>query len=419
MVERIAHQHEEMILRHLDLSLKHWMDLSPSSQRELWQLEVTRAFARESEKRKKAEEQLLRAQQELNQLRTQLDRLASCQWPREFVLFPPNVLPISSDVARELDRGESGLNAPESSRWDYDQLLSKWKRVVMHDKSIGRASGGSGSPPVGFGSVDNSNVFANANGNLPAQTSNQVSPSSPGFQQPYLPRQQHQQQQQQQQYPHHRPHMAANQPSAYETPDTNDSDVSRPSKRMRTRNGQLDTSYHSTEMQSPKATWNAPPESGLGASSSRTNSVLSPSLPGGPAFPISSTTPPTPPATVAMSAATGEPTNRHHSLASSSHPDPGKNDKPETAPQVKHTHIPQQDPQTVAAKNSLGRHIDNDPGAITTPGFTGRTTDQQDHHQNVHRRSQQQHFNDGTTQSPTGMMMNSNIYTPRAHAYSP
>ncbi|KAJ5143247.1 uncharacterized protein N7515_002034 [Penicillium bovifimosum] len=51
---------------------------------------------REAEKRKSTEEQLARVQQEANQLRAQVERLGSCQWPREFALFPPDTLPLQA-----------------------------------------------------------------------------------------------------------------------------------------------------------------------------------------------------------------------------------------------------------------------------------------------------------------------------------
>ncbi|KAJ5669605.1 hypothetical protein N7462_010675 [Penicillium macrosclerotiorum] len=136
-IYRTAQQHEEMALRHMELAFDHWNRLSSDTRCELWQLETTRAFAREVEKRKSVDEQLARVQQEANQLRAQVERLGSCQWPREFALFPPDTLPISRDVARELDTKESHIS-PNSSRWDYDNVVAKWKRVVMHDKSMGR-----------------------------------------------------------------------------------------------------------------------------------------------------------------------------------------------------------------------------------------------------------------------------------------
>ncbi|PGH19248.1 hypothetical protein AJ80_04113 [Polytolypa hystricis UAMH7299] len=149
MIERTAQQHEEMALRHLDLSLNHWLSLAPNRRQENWQLEITRAFAREAEKRERVEDRLARTQQEVIQLRSQIEKLENCQWPREFALFPPEMLPLSTDVCRELITTESKVNSLDSPRWDYDNVVAKWKRVVMHDKSIG--SSGAGQPGGVFG----------------------------------------------------------------------------------------------------------------------------------------------------------------------------------------------------------------------------------------------------------------------------
>ncbi|CEN62008.1 hypothetical protein ASPCAL08650 [Aspergillus calidoustus] len=143
MIHRSAQQHEEMSLRHLELAFKHWVSLPSDARREAWQLEIMRAFAREAEKRKSLDDQLARVQQEANQLRAQVEKLGSCQWPREFALFPPDTLPLPRDVARELDAKESHIS-PSSSRWDYDSVVSKWKRVVMHDRGMGRIGVGGG-----------------------------------------------------------------------------------------------------------------------------------------------------------------------------------------------------------------------------------------------------------------------------------
>lgn len=145
MITRGVQQHEDMSLRHLELAYKHWLSLSAEEKGRVWQLEITRAFAREMDKRKSLDEQLARVQQEANQLRAQVERLGSCQWPREFALFPPDTLPLPRDVARELDAKESQIN-PNSPRWDYDSVVAKWKRVVMHDRSMGRVGVGYSNP---------------------------------------------------------------------------------------------------------------------------------------------------------------------------------------------------------------------------------------------------------------------------------
>ena len=139
IITRSAQQHEEMSSGHLNLAYNHWMTLPFDVQRDQWQLEIIRAFAREKERRKSTDEQLLRAQGEANQLLGQVTRLSSCQWPREFALFPPDLLPLPRDVVRELeDKGE--VLSPHSARWDYDNLVAKWTRVVMHDRGMGRSN---------------------------------------------------------------------------------------------------------------------------------------------------------------------------------------------------------------------------------------------------------------------------------------
>ncbi|KAL4973837.1 hypothetical protein BDW66DRAFT_141238 [Aspergillus desertorum] len=156
-IQRNAQQHEELSLRHLELAYKHWLSLPYDSRRDAWQLEIMRAFARESEKRKSLDEQLARVQQEANQLRSQVEKLGTCQWPREFALFPPETLPLPRDVARELDAKESQIS-PGSARWDYENVVAKWKRVVMHDRAMGRVGIGASSTlqdePAGVATSD-------------------------------------------------------------------------------------------------------------------------------------------------------------------------------------------------------------------------------------------------------------------------
>ncbi|KAJ5328080.1 hypothetical protein N7452_008470 [Penicillium brevicompactum] len=153
LIYRSAQQHEDISLRHLDLAFNHWNSLPRETRSEAWQLEIMRAFAREAEKRKSSDEQIARVQQEANQLRAQVERLGSCQWPREFALFPPDTLPLPRQVARELDAQDSHIN-PTSSRWDYDNVVAKWKRVVMHDKGMGRIGVGYGGNPSPLGDSD-------------------------------------------------------------------------------------------------------------------------------------------------------------------------------------------------------------------------------------------------------------------------
>ncbi|KAK2743323.1 hypothetical protein FQN55_007520 [Onygenales sp. PD_40] len=185
-IERSAQEHEEMTVRHLRLSLDHWRSLPRLSQQDMWRLEVMRAFAREKQKREDIEKQLARTQQEANQLRAQIDRLENCQWPREFAIFPPDMLPIPRDVSRQLTE-DSTVNNIDASRWDYDNVVAKWKRVVMHDKSMGRAGSGvvtnifadATSPAI---ANDNSHRRVSNNGNIRTSSQNHhgnIKPHSP------------------------------------------------------------------------------------------------------------------------------------------------------------------------------------------------------------------------------------------------
>ncbi|RJE24598.1 hypothetical protein PHISCL_03076 [Aspergillus sclerotialis] len=184
MIRRNAQQHEDMSLRHLELAFNHWASLPPPTRQEAWQLEITRAFAREMEKRKSLDEQLARVQQEANQLRAQVERLGSCQWPREFALFPPDTLPLPREVARELDAKESSVN-PNSARWDYDNVVSKWKRVVMHDKSMGRVGVSYANPVLDDSSPQAEKPSAQPGATLsPDQSSPQAAPSASSSQHP-------------------------------------------------------------------------------------------------------------------------------------------------------------------------------------------------------------------------------------------
>ncbi|RDW93713.1 uncharacterized protein DSM5745_01035 [Aspergillus mulundensis] len=176
-IQRNAQQHEELSQRHLELAFKHWASLPHESRREAWQLEIMRAFAREAEKRKSLDDQLARVQQEANQLRSQVEKLGNCQWPREFALFPPETLPLPRDVARELDAKESQIS-PGSARWDYENVVAKWKRVVMHDRTMGRAGAGPASPLPD--EPTSASASANADGKPRTTQPLSVSTASPG-----------------------------------------------------------------------------------------------------------------------------------------------------------------------------------------------------------------------------------------------
>ena len=156
-VSSITSTHSVTALQHLDLAYKHYISQPKPQQQEVWQIELARAFALEQRKRKEAEDRVEAVMAEARQLSVQVEHLSRCQWPREMALFPPERKPISSNVIREMradavrqakrrkihscngNVGEAFVDTEDDeddeddSRWDYDTLVRKWKKIVSED----------------------------------------------------------------------------------------------------------------------------------------------------------------------------------------------------------------------------------------------------------------------------------------------
>ena len=113
---------------HLDGAYEHWQLLSEADQGAAWNLEISRAFVREKEKREQLRNGLELAQQRNRQLEAEYDRLSRCQLPREYLLHPPNTTPISPAVMREMRSTDHGV--AQEVNYDADALLNKWKATV-------------------------------------------------------------------------------------------------------------------------------------------------------------------------------------------------------------------------------------------------------------------------------------------------
>jgi hypothetical protein len=158
-VTSTASTHSSAALNHLDLAYKQYTSLPAHQQHEVWQIELTRAFASEKQKRKELEDRLENVMAEARQLNDQVEYLSRCQWPREMALWPPERKPVPSSIIKEMyggalrsakrrkTQGPSGTaevaaHHPEEydedeeeadKRWDYDTLLSRWKKIVRED----------------------------------------------------------------------------------------------------------------------------------------------------------------------------------------------------------------------------------------------------------------------------------------------
>lgn len=116
---------------HLQDAWNHWVRLPQDNKTNTWQVEILRAYARAEEKTRSKDEELVKAKQELVQLRQQHDQLARGLLPAEFALYPPSLLSLDVPTLNEL----SSSNDIHKRVWDYDRLVDKWRGAVRASKS--------------------------------------------------------------------------------------------------------------------------------------------------------------------------------------------------------------------------------------------------------------------------------------------
>ena len=114
---------------HLESAYEHWKMMSEGEKLASWNLEVSRAFIREKEKREQLRKDLDTAEQRIRQLESEFDRLSRCQLPREYILYPPKTHPISPAVMKEMKTSELKSGAYEVE-FDTEALINKWKSTV-------------------------------------------------------------------------------------------------------------------------------------------------------------------------------------------------------------------------------------------------------------------------------------------------
>ncbi|KAK3047582.1 hypothetical protein LTR09_010966 [Extremus antarcticus] len=108
---------------------EHWQLMSESDKASAWMLELSRAYAAEKVKKNDLRVELDSAQQRIQHLEAEYDRLSRCQLPREYLLHPPNTVPVSPNVMREMRSSHSKTAAAEAD-YDAEALLEKWRTVV-------------------------------------------------------------------------------------------------------------------------------------------------------------------------------------------------------------------------------------------------------------------------------------------------
>ncbi|KAG9619327.1 hypothetical protein KCU64_g22275, partial [Aureobasidium melanogenum] len=113
---------------HLQAAWNNWSPLSDKDKSSTWGIEILRAFARADQRSKEKEEELVKAQQEIAQLKEQFTRMSNLQLPREFMLQPPVSLPLDPAIVSDM------LTKDQSRDWDYDRLIGRWRGAVKAGK---------------------------------------------------------------------------------------------------------------------------------------------------------------------------------------------------------------------------------------------------------------------------------------------
>lgn len=114
---------------HLDGAFEHWQNLSESERITAWNIEVCRAFVQEREKKQHLQDQLEVAEQRNRHLEAEYDRLSRCQLPREYLLHPPNTVPMPPSTVREMKTTDIRSGAVQVD-YDAEALLNKWRTEV-------------------------------------------------------------------------------------------------------------------------------------------------------------------------------------------------------------------------------------------------------------------------------------------------
>ncbi|MCJ1309736.1 hypothetical protein MMC25_003397 [Agyrium rufum] len=159
---------------HLQSTYDQWMALPEHERHETWTLEALRAFAREEKDHGDTHIKVVNLEQEVRNLKSQVDRLSKCQMPREFLLNPPTTMTISEETLKELLSHQKDEGA---DHWDADRLMEKWKLRIQADRnrqkalpqSADGASPSTTTPSFSIYGAQGVGNHSNSNSNAPPQ----------------------------------------------------------------------------------------------------------------------------------------------------------------------------------------------------------------------------------------------------------
>ena len=124
--DEVIKQEEASYYGHLDTAFKTWSELTDRDRQEKWHYDCATAFAREREKHQVTLKRLDQAEQEIQQLRVRLEQSAQGLVMSDASNYPTTTVPLSREAISHL---------PDSSTWEYNALVSKWRKRLQSARS--------------------------------------------------------------------------------------------------------------------------------------------------------------------------------------------------------------------------------------------------------------------------------------------
>ena len=122
----VVKQEEASYYEHIDTAFKKWTELTNRQRQETWHYDCATAFAREHEKHQATLKRLSQAEQEIEQLRVQLEQSVQGHLLSEASRYSATNISISREAISHL---------PESTTREYNGLVSKWRKRLQSVRS--------------------------------------------------------------------------------------------------------------------------------------------------------------------------------------------------------------------------------------------------------------------------------------------
>ncbi|EME49120.1 hypothetical protein DOTSEDRAFT_40358 [Dothistroma septosporum NZE10] len=124
---------------HLSGAWEHWQSMSEPDRTSAWTLEILRSLTRAADQKRQLQSQLEEARHHTRHLEAEYERLSQCQLPREYLMHPPNTIPVPQDVLREMKTSHFKSGVTEAN-YDAGALLSNWRSTIRQTSRPSRTT---------------------------------------------------------------------------------------------------------------------------------------------------------------------------------------------------------------------------------------------------------------------------------------